>query len=98
MGLPLSRPSLPGLGYESIADRPVSDLRLGHFPDRVMCTYVGHVRDTDGVPQAAEVIEKFRQLCPQLSPEYGEAAFPTFGPLTADAVLLAPSLLVGFQI
>lgn len=39
-----------------------------------------HVRDTDGEPQAAEVIETFRQLCPQLSPEFGDGAFPTFGP------------------
>lgn len=40
----------------------------------------GHVRATVGDPQAAEVIEKIRRQCPQLSPECGDGTFPTFGP------------------
>ena len=49
-------------------------------PDWVRCTSGGHVRATVGAHQAAEVMEKFRQLCPQLSPECDAGAFPTFGP------------------
>ena len=54
--------------------------RPAEFPLRVMSTSAGHVRVTLGVPQAAEVIEKSPAAMPQLSPEFGSCAFPTFGP------------------